>query len=72
VPGVQCEHCHGDTAAHLEGLRKGDPKLFVMRDLKKMTADESAHFCGQCHRIWEQIAENGPMAWQMSAFSPIA
>jgi hypothetical protein len=43
-----------------------------MRDLKKMTADESAHFCGQCHRIWEQIAENGPMAWQMSAFSPIA
>ncbi|MBV9264595.1 MAG: hypothetical protein JO061_00355, partial [Acidobacteriaceae bacterium] len=70
IPGVQCEHCHGDTTNHLEGLRKGDPNLFAMKDLRGMSADESTHFCGQCHRTWEQIASNGPHGRANVRFQP--
>jgi hypothetical protein len=60
VPGVQCEACHGPTANHIAGVRKGDPQLATMKKLGGMTADESAQFCGQCHRTWEYIATHGP------------
>ncbi|MBV9301186.1 MAG: hypothetical protein JOY62_10310 [Acidobacteriaceae bacterium] len=70
VPGVQCERCHGDTRNHLEGLRKGDATLFAMKDLRGMSAEDAAHYCGQCHRTWEQIASNGPRGTANVRFQP--
>jgi len=35
-----------------------------------MTAEETAHFCGQCHRTWEQIAANGPHGASNVRFQP--
>ena len=60
IPGVQCERCHGSTVNHLAGLKTGDSQLFAMKKLTAMSADESAHFCGGCHRTWEFVAEHGP------------
>ena len=60
VPGVQCEACHGPTANHLAGIGKGDVQLAAMKKLGGMTAEESAQFCGQCHRTWEYVASHGP------------
>ncbi len=52
IPGVQCEHCHGDTQDHLA-------KLAPMKSLRNMGGEDAANFCGQCHRTWEQIATSG-------------
>lgn len=70
VPGVQCERCHGETQNHLKGLRSGDAKLFAMKDLRHMSSEETSHFCGQCHRTWEQIAANGPHGTSNVRFQP--
>jgi len=70
TPGVQCERCHGETGHHLEGLAKGDASLFAMKSIKGMSAEETAHFCGQCHRTWEQIASNGPRGTANVRFQP--
>jgi hypothetical protein len=63
VPGIQCEHCHGPTENHLASLAK-------MPSIKNMTAEESTHFCGQCHRTWEYIAEHGPHNVSNVRFQP--
>jgi len=60
TPGVQCEACHGPTTNHLAGMDKGDVSSAAMKKLGGMTAQESAQFCGQCHRTWEYIATHGP------------
>jgi len=70
LPGITCEACHGPTADHLAGLKKGDPRLFRMKKLNGMTAEESAQFCGQCHRTWEYVAEHGPHGVGNVRFQP--
>jgi hypothetical protein len=60
TPGVQCEACHGPTASHVAGIRKGDLQSAAMKKLGGMTAEESAQFCGQCHRTWAYVASHGP------------
>jgi hypothetical protein len=70
IPGVQCERCHGPTVNHLAGLKTGDAKLFAMKKLTAMTAEDSAHFCGQCHRTWEFVAEHGPHGVGNVRFQP--
>jgi len=60
VPGVQCEACHGPAADHIAGVGKGDARLGAMKKLGGMTAEQSAQFCGQCHRTWEYVASHGP------------
>jgi hypothetical protein len=56
TPGVRCERCHGPTENHLEGLKKGDMKLFAMKKLSQMSTEQMSNYCGQCHRTWEEIA----------------
>lgn len=68
--GVVCEHCHGSTDNHLAGLKKGDMQMFKMPSLKNMNADEASHFCGQCHRTWEYVAEHGPHSVNNVRFQP--
>ena len=70
IPGVQCEHCHGPTANHLAGIKTGDAALAKMPSLKNMTAEQSTHFCGQCHRTWEFVAEHGPHGIANVRFQP--
>jgi hypothetical protein len=70
LPGVTCEECHGATENHLAGLKKGDPKLFQMKKLTGMNAEESAQFCGQCHRTWQYVAEHGPHGVGNVRFQP--
>lgn len=60
LPGISCEQCHGASDNHLAGLKKGDAQLAQMKKLTGMSAEESAQFCGQCHRTWEYVAEHGP------------
>ena len=69
-PGIQCERCHGDSANHLAGLRKGDATLFAMKKLSQLSTEETNNFCGQCHRTWEQIAANGPHGILNVRFQP--
>jgi Zn finger protein HypA/HybF involved in hydrogenase expression len=57
--GIQCERCHGPTGSHLEGLKRRNLKMAQMKELGKVSTEEVSHFCGQCHRTWEDIA-SGP------------
>jgi Cytochrome c554 and c-prime len=70
VPGVQCERCHGDTTAHLNGFKTGDASSGAMKHLSAMSTDETSTFCGQCHRTWEQISINGPRGLLNVRFQP--
>ena len=59
IPGVQCEHCHQGTDAHLAAMQSPSHDAPVPKELSKligMSADQSANFCGQCHRTWAEIA----------------
>ncbi len=58
TPGVQCAHCHVGTQEHLTAMQLTPPRP-VPPELKKlvgMSAEQSANFCGQCHRTWAEIA----------------
>jgi len=70
LPGVTCERCHGATENHVLGLKKGDPQLAQMKKLTGMSAEESAQFCGECHRTWEYVAEHGPHGVGNVRFQP--
>ena len=70
LPGLQCERCHGDTTNHLAGLKNGDTKLFAMKKLGALSAEDTSQFCGQCHRTWEAIAMNGPHGSLNVRFQP--
>lgn len=59
TPGVQCSHCHENTALHLDGILKGDPDAVTMKRLATLSAGEISNFCGQCHRTWEEISLSG-------------
>jgi hypothetical protein len=59
IPGIQCERCHGPTENHLAGIKQGNAVLAQMKDLRKLTSEETSNFCGQCHRTWDQIATSG-------------
>lgn len=63
-PGVECRHCHEGIELHLAAAQSNSYELEAPKELSKlhgMSADEAAHFCGQCHRTWEEIAaQNNP------------
>jgi hypothetical protein len=52
TPGIQCERCHGPTAEHVASFK-------LMRRLSSLTSEQTANFCGQCHRTWDQVAGAG-------------
>ena len=56
VPGLTCEHCHAGANAHMESLEAGKPGP-VPRKLGQMNAEQTSHFCGQCHRTWDEIVK---------------
>ena len=70
IAGVQCERCHGATDNHLEGLKRGDPKLAHMNSLRALSTEQTSNFCGQCHRTWEEIAASGRLGVLSVRFQP--
>jgi len=70
IPGIQCEGCHGPSAEHVAAMKKGDAQLGAMKKLGKMTAEDSAQFCGQCHRTWDYVATHGPFNAGNVRFQP--
>lgn len=56
VPGVRCEHCHKDDKARVAAMTDSSSKPAFPSDLRKFSAEQSANFCGQCHRTWAEIA----------------
>lgn len=57
-PGVQCERCHGASAAHLAAVRSGNAGAARMDRLGAMSTEQTSNFCGGCHRTWDQIASS--------------
>jgi len=57
TPGIQCDRCHGASAAHLAGFKTG--QSVAMKKLTDGSAEQTNVFCGSCHRTWDEIA-TGP------------
>lgn len=70
TPGVQCERCHGPTQNHLDGIKRGDPALAKMKDLRHQSTEDISNFCGQCHRTWAEIAGEGKLGISNVRFQP--
>ncbi|HVW84819.1 MAG TPA: multiheme c-type cytochrome [Bryobacteraceae bacterium] len=57
--GVQCESCHGPGGAHVDAVRAGGKVPGTIRSLRNMDPQQSAEFCGTCHRTWENVMMMG-------------
>ncbi len=55
--GVNCEHCHAGASAHLVDALQGHTDT-APPDLKKLSSEDIANFCGQCHRSWDTVVRN--------------
>jgi hypothetical protein len=60
TPGVQCQRCHTDAAAHFAAFQKPQSAQSIPQKLGGLTSEETSDFCGQCHRSWAKIAVEGP------------
>ncbi|MFN7920835.1 MAG: multiheme c-type cytochrome [Bryobacteraceae bacterium] len=62
--GINCEMCHGPSAAHAAAPEKQPPVRFV-----KLDAMESTLVCGQCHRqsALRNVGPNGEMNYTSDA-----
>jgi hypothetical protein len=74
VPGVQCEHCHGNLAKHLSDETGVSFPYRELPDqsfrLESRSAEDVANFCGNCHRTWAQIASQGNPSIANVRFQP--
>lgn len=68
--GVQCERCHGPSENHIAGIKQGNVELAQMKDLRKMSSEDTSNFCGQCHRTWDEIAGSGLLGIANIRFQP--
>jgi hypothetical protein len=70
TPGVQCDHCHGPSDKHLAWATRGGPEPVLLKDLTKMSTDQTIGFCGKCHRTWEDVAATGRLDITDLRFQP--
>ena len=56
-PGLTCEHCHTDAAAHLTRISHGDDSV-LPKDLSSLSTEAMSNFCGQCHRTWDTVVRS--------------
>ena len=73
TPGVQCARCHAGIEAHLAAAVLNSYELQVSKELSNlrgMSAEQTSHFCGQCHRTWEEIAVQGNPSIANIRFQP--
>jgi Cytochrome c554 and c-prime len=72
-PGVQCARCHTGIETHLAAAVLNAYELQAPKELSNlhgMSAEQTAHFCGQCHRTWEEIALQGNPSIANIRFQP--
>lgn len=55
--GVNCERCHTGASVHLLDALQGRMDT-APPDLKKLSSEDIANFCGQCHRTWDTVVRN--------------
>ena len=73
IAGVQCEHCHESSNAHLSAMQLDSLDLATSKDLTKlrnMSAEQTSTFCGQCHRTWEEVVLQGNLGISNIRFQP--
>ena len=70
TPGVQCVRCHDQAEAHLAGVSSPSAPKIIPARLGRMSSEETADFCGQCHRTWATIASQGPHNISNVRFQP--
>lgn len=63
-PGVTCEACHGPAAKHVAAARaktekRGSGLIFNPGKLERV---DSVDFCGACHRTWQDVVGQPPVA----------
>ena len=56
-PGLDCDRCHEGAAQHMADAAH-DNFSTLPKSLKKMDAEDTANFCGQCHRTWDTVIRN--------------
>jgi hypothetical protein len=56
-PGLDCEHCHTGSSAHLVDALQGDYSS-TPPNLKKLATEDVSSFCGQCHRTWDFVVRS--------------
>ncbi|MFP5235499.1 MAG: cytochrome c3 family protein [Acidobacteriota bacterium] len=64
TPGLNCERCHQGAQQHMTDALANNFKT-VPPHLRRMTAQETSDFCGQCHRTWDTVIRNH---WRGPAF----
>jgi hypothetical protein len=60
-PGLTCERCHQEAAAHLASVSGGaisGAKFVKPESLGKKSAESISTLCGQCHRSWQTVVRN--------------
>ena len=62
--GLNCERCHEGAQQHMTDALQDNFKT-VPPHLRRMTAQETSNFCGQCHRTWDTVVRNH---WHGPAF----
>lgn len=70
TPGVRCDRCHGPSGEHAATMSRADPSPVLMKDLSKLSADQAADFCGQCHRTLADVAGQGRLDITDLRFQP--
>ncbi len=53
-PGLDCEHCHAGSTAHMEAISQGK-QAALPKKLGAMPAEDISEFCGTCHRTWSTV-----------------
>ncbi|MGA3203522.1 MAG: hypothetical protein ABSF12_13640 [Bryobacteraceae bacterium] len=53
-PGLDCEHCHTGSNAHMEAISQGKP-VAAPKKLGALSAEDTSEFCGACHRTWSTV-----------------
>jgi hypothetical protein len=56
-PGLDCERCHIGAVQHQIDAAN-DNFTTLPKALKKMDSQDTANFCGQCHRTWDTAVRN--------------
>lgn len=64
TPGLNCERCHQGAQQHMTDALENNFKT-VPPHLRRMSAQETSNFCGQCHRTWDTVVRNH---WRGPAF----
>jgi hypothetical protein len=56
-PGLDCERCHVGAEQHRIDAQHDNFET-IPPSLKKMSAEDTGNFCGQCHRTWSSAVRN--------------